>query len=218
MNSFLSVLVPVHNGQACLAAQIDSLLDLLSDVSKNFQILIVDDASTDATDEIALDLAMQYVQVDRMRLPEQQGLDQAVEVAKRFAKGELILRFDPKESTSVIIDNLRPVSMVPSHLGMGDRKLVEPIPKPQALRRGLVDRLMQWGVALRDNAGQESSSNQTDHREIAAREIGAMASEKSFESKADAGSELPHSKSRILDGPKIKPRRLHREDSHRNEY
>ena len=52
----LSIVLPVHNVESTLAAQIRAILDVVSDLVHRLEILIVDDGSTDRTDEIAWEI------------------------------------------------------------------------------------------------------------------------------------------------------------------
>lgn len=49
----LSVLLPVHNAQATLEADIGQMLDVLPELTHDFHLMILDDGSTDATCEVA---------------------------------------------------------------------------------------------------------------------------------------------------------------------
>ena len=53
MPNSLSVLLPVKNAQATLAATVQEILDVAADLSEQFELLIIDDGSADATSEIA---------------------------------------------------------------------------------------------------------------------------------------------------------------------
>ena len=48
MPNSLSVLLPVKNAQATLAATVQEILDVAADLSERFELLILDDGSSDA--------------------------------------------------------------------------------------------------------------------------------------------------------------------------
>ena len=73
MDLSLSIVLPVHNAQNTLACDVHLLLELLPDITPRFEILIVDDASSDHTEEIAHELSLQYPQVRVKRHLRRQG-------------------------------------------------------------------------------------------------------------------------------------------------
>jgi cellulose synthase/poly-beta-1,6-N-acetylglucosamine synthase-like glycosyltransferase len=87
----LSLFLPVRNAQAGLESQVDRLLDLLPQLTERFEILIIDDGSTDDTIEVAQDLARQYPQVDVVRHTKTLGLDEAIATGLDHCEGELVL-------------------------------------------------------------------------------------------------------------------------------
>ena len=67
MEYSLSALLPVHNAQATLAATVHEFLEILPEVTPRFEVVIADDGSTDATIEVADELATCYPQVSAVR-------------------------------------------------------------------------------------------------------------------------------------------------------
>lgn len=90
MAESLTVLLPVHNAQAQLEGQVQRLLDLLPELTNRFDVLIVDDGSTDATCEVAVELAARYPQLRCVRQRQRQGLAVAAEAALEQAAGDLV--------------------------------------------------------------------------------------------------------------------------------
>jgi glycosyltransferase involved in cell wall biosynthesis len=96
----LSVLAPVHNWQASLESWVVELLDLLPELTPRFEVLIVDDASTDATAEVAHDLSRRYPQVDFIRQPGRLGTMAALRAGLARTSGDLVLLCDDGGLTS----------------------------------------------------------------------------------------------------------------------
>jgi glycosyltransferase involved in cell wall biosynthesis len=87
----LSVLLPVHNAQARLVPLVSQLLEVLPDLTPRWDILVIDDASTDATSEVAHDLARHYPQVHLLSLPRTLGDDGVFRVALMHVAGDVVL-------------------------------------------------------------------------------------------------------------------------------
>jgi glycosyltransferase involved in cell wall biosynthesis len=87
----LSALVPVCNGQQTLAPLVSQLLDVLSELTDRFEVLVIDNGSTDATAEIMADLAILYPQVNRLVLPARLERAAMLRLALQSTSGELVL-------------------------------------------------------------------------------------------------------------------------------
>jgi glycosyltransferase involved in cell wall biosynthesis len=74
----VSVFVPVCNAQGNLEAQVERILDLLPELTSRFDVLIIDDGSTDETPDVARGLVARYPQVDLLRLEASCGMDEAI--------------------------------------------------------------------------------------------------------------------------------------------
>ena len=144
MHKSLTILLPVHNAQGTLARQITTLLDFLPEISTEFEILIVDDASTDSTEDVALDLARRFPQVRVLRQSQRRGHQRAIEAGLARTSGEIVFINDPgtqlKEAELLRLWRLK-----------DDPELVMARAKVQAghLDQHLMSRLMTWGEALK---------------------------------------------------------------------
>lgn len=67
MKPSLSVLVPISNAETRLWALVGGLLDILPELTPRFDILLIDDGSSDGSWELAHELAMLYPQVNTAR-------------------------------------------------------------------------------------------------------------------------------------------------------
>ena len=94
MESSLSALLPVHNAQATLAATVHEFLEILPEVTRDFELVIADDGSTDATIEVADELAVYYPQVSAVRHARRRGRVAAIRTALARSSGEIVLLRD----------------------------------------------------------------------------------------------------------------------------
>ena len=139
MHKSLTILLPGHNAQGTLARQITTLLDFLPEISTEFEILIVDDASTDSTEDVALDLARRFPQVRVLRQSQRRGHQRAIEAGLARTSGEIVFINDPgtqlKEAELLRLWRLK-----------DDPALVMARAKVQAghLDQHLMSRLMTW--------------------------------------------------------------------------
>ena len=90
MNRSLTILLPVRNAQSTLTATVAEILEMASDVSECFELLIIDDASSDATSEIALELSRHYPQVHTFRFDKPRGEVAALQAGLLQSQGEVV--------------------------------------------------------------------------------------------------------------------------------
>lgn len=118
----LSVVVPVYNEQATLAEVVRKLLD----VPCLLEIIIVDDCSTDGTDQVARELADKHAQVRVVRQPRNAGKTAALKTGFALTTGAIVivqdadLEYDPTDIYGVI----RPILEGHAHAVFGSRFLV----------------------------------------------------------------------------------------------
>ncbi|MCH2121833.1 MAG: glycosyltransferase family 2 protein [Pirellulaceae bacterium] len=155
MHKSLTILLPVHNAQGTLARQITTLLDFLPEISTEFEILIVDDASTDSTEDVALDLARRFPQVRVLRQSQRLGHQRAIEAGLARTSGEIVFINDPgiqlKEAELLRLWRLK-----------DDPELVMARAQVQAghLDQHLLSRLITWGEALKQPKSPPNGSIQ----------------------------------------------------------
>jgi hypothetical protein len=85
------MVVPVRDAEGTLVDQIHHLLDLLPDLTHRFEILVVDDGSSDHTVDLARDLARQYPQVKLLRHVVPLGMPAAIRTALKAAGGDTVV-------------------------------------------------------------------------------------------------------------------------------
>lgn len=101
MERSLTVLLPVHNHQSSLGGQVQRILDVLPDLTRQFELIIIDDGSTDATLEVADELANQYPQIRVARHAVPQGRLAALRTGLSRSTGEVILLHDEGSGLSM---------------------------------------------------------------------------------------------------------------------
>ena len=100
-NQTLSVVLTVHNAEKTLAAHVGRMLDVLPDLTSRFELLIVDDGSTDQTEEVAHELARDYPQLRVARHPRRLGSDASAKTALENTTGEIVILHDPVADAAV---------------------------------------------------------------------------------------------------------------------
>jgi len=87
----VSVLMPVHNGERFVEGAVNSILSQTFD---DFELIIVDDGSTDKTHEIVSRLATKDSRIRLIHSSGRQGIAKTLNKAARQALGPLIARMD----------------------------------------------------------------------------------------------------------------------------
>ena len=143
MQPSLSLIVPFYNAEKTLRQSVSRLLEVLPDVAARFEVLVVDNGSTDSTADVAYDLAREFPQVVVVRNEQRQAADAIVaSSAGRLAGDVLLLQAEGRETqASELQQLLRENSDLASNLPR-----VKTVPRP--LRPGLLGQLSTWGQSL----------------------------------------------------------------------
>ncbi|MEX2141257.1 MAG: glycosyltransferase [Pirellulales bacterium] len=98
MNRSLSVILPVNNAQSWLSEKGAQILDVVAELTDRFELLIMDDGSTDATYDVARELVRRYPQVRLLREPVRRGASLAIRHGLRESRGDIVMAHDGKET------------------------------------------------------------------------------------------------------------------------
>jgi len=107
VNKSLTIVLPVYNGETRLRRSVNEILELASELTTTFGVLIIDDGSTDSTYEVAEDLAAHFPQVTVRRHRHRRGLGHAIDYAQRRVRTDAVIvhdgvtPIDPRQMRSV---------------------------------------------------------------------------------------------------------------------
>ena len=90
----LSVIAPAYNEADCLPALVESLVQTLRPLDQQFEIILVDDASTDTTAAVIANLCKNYPEVRGIRHRINSGQSAAVATGMHAARGRLLVTMD----------------------------------------------------------------------------------------------------------------------------
>lgn len=93
-NLSLSVIAPAFNEAECLPALVDALLETLHPLEQSFEIILVDDASTDETRRVVRELCAAHPEVRGIRHRINCGQSAAIVTGMHAARGRLLVTLD----------------------------------------------------------------------------------------------------------------------------
>ena len=108
--AFVSVVVPVYNERESVRPLTEELLTALRGLGRRFEVLFVDDGSTDGTSEMLVDLATTEPEVGVVRLRRNFGKAAALMAGFREARGDAVvtidgdLQDDPSEIPRLLVE------------------------------------------------------------------------------------------------------------------
>ena len=177
----LSVVVPFQNDQANVVAAIETLLDYISDLAQDVQIVAVDDCTTDATAELLEETRRLLPQIDVLRLAKPLGAMAAANKGLDLVRGDFVFI---QESYAVVdLDTLNQLWQLRQ-----DEQLV--MVRAQVYRNeidvDLVAKLTQYaeGFERHFNEQKTSADGNHDSRAMHHRIEGAQASQRRDELKS----------------------------------
>jgi glycosyltransferase involved in cell wall biosynthesis len=98
----ISVLLPVKDAQATLSDSVHEILDWLADFTARFEVLIIDNGSTDATSEVAHELARDYPQIRTVFHRTPLGREEAIRSGLSRSRGDMVMVRDDRDGFRVI--------------------------------------------------------------------------------------------------------------------
>jgi glycosyltransferase involved in cell wall biosynthesis len=90
----ISIVVPVFNEEGNLPVLIPKLMEVLKGIGLSYEMIFVDDGSSDGSRKILKEMASQYPFLRVLRLKENRGLSTALVAGMREARGEKIVTLD----------------------------------------------------------------------------------------------------------------------------
>src|SRR3989344_9055566 len=96
---FLSIIIPVFNEEVVILEAIKAVVQFFKEKNFDFEVIVVDDGSTDETDGITAEVSRENSLVKLIRLEKNQGKGAAVKTGVLSATGEWILFLDADLST-----------------------------------------------------------------------------------------------------------------------
>jgi poly-beta-1,6-N-acetyl-D-glucosamine synthase len=91
---FVTIFVPAHNEEDSIASTVHYLENMLNYPAEQYEIIVIDDASTDRTPAILVELQSQYDDLRVITIVKNRGKAHGFNVALAFARGDFILSND----------------------------------------------------------------------------------------------------------------------------
>ena len=98
MSKIVEYVLPVQNAQDWLEDRVLEVLDDLSEQPLEFELLIIDDGSSDETSEIAQDLELRYPQIRVLTREMPHGMEASRQLAIRSAGGRQIFMIETNQN------------------------------------------------------------------------------------------------------------------------
>jgi len=90
----ISAVIPVFNEEENLPVLIPKVMEVLNQLSKAYEVILVDDGSSDNSRKILREMAIQYPTLRVLGLKENRGLSTALLAGMREARGDILITLD----------------------------------------------------------------------------------------------------------------------------
>ena len=146
----LTLILPVRNAQYIIARQIHRLLELAADLTDRFELLVIDDHSSDFTQEITREIAREFPQV-RLHLQSGKGTADGLKLGQQIATGEIVLSLEQGK----IVSAMELHSMW--NLRLEAINVRKQSAKPMTISENLMERLGMWGKGAAAEAARRAT-------------------------------------------------------------
>ena len=149
MTTRWSVVIPAFNEARRLPTYLDDVVAFFEGRGETYEVIVVDDASTDDTPSVVQARAREVASVRLLRLPGNAGKGAAVRAGMLAARGAYRLFIDADGATPIAeVKRLEPALLAGADVVIGSRVLVDPsvsvIARPHRVAAG---RVFNWLVA-----------------------------------------------------------------------
>lgn len=99
----ISIVIPVYNEQDNLAPLLAELVPVMDNLSKSYEVIFIDDGSTDRSLQILIELANKYPILRVIKFQKNSGQSAAFDAGFKLAEGEAVvtmdadLQYDPRD-------------------------------------------------------------------------------------------------------------------------
>ncbi|MGQ9646384.1 MAG: glycosyltransferase family 2 protein [Thermodesulfobacteriota bacterium] len=90
----ISVVVPVYNEEKNLPILVPKLLEVLRGLHKTYEVIFVDDGSSDGSGRLLREMAVRYPSIRMLRFKVNRGLSTALVAGMREARGDILVTLD----------------------------------------------------------------------------------------------------------------------------
>jgi len=126
MKDFLSIIIPAYNEELRISSTLERLHNYLTANSWEYEIIVVDDGSSDNTAAVVEKFSRKYESIKLIRYPENAGKGYAIRTGVLSSRGSLLLMCDADMSTPIEeIEKLLPFLREGYDIAIGSRALAE---------------------------------------------------------------------------------------------